>query len=381
MAAGTRRLSRKPEAQSVDIYRALPELPEGRFAFPQAPAGEPGEMVGMQTVAAVDVQALTKSFRVRRTRSGGIGARVRDLWAPQTQSVVAVDRLSLTVRAGERVAFIGPNGAGKSTTLKILAGILRPDAGRVEVLGLVPSQERRALAFRIGTVFGQRSQLWYQLPPRETFALLGKVYEVEPRQHRRRLEALTALFELGSLVDTPVRQLSLGERMRCEIAASLLHAPQLLFLDEPTIGLDVSAKATIRELLRAESERDGVTLLLTSHDTEDIERVCDRVVVIHRGRLLWDGTLAELRRTYLTARQVTLWTEVEHLSLDMPGVRVLSSGAYRTALEVDIEITSLGHVVDAALRHGAVRDLTVEDAPLEAVIRALYADADARAVS
>jgi ABC-2 type transport system ATP-binding protein len=294
---------------------------------------------------------------------------------------VAVDRLSLTVRAGERVAFIGPNGAGKSTTLKMLSGILRPDAGHVQVLGLVPATERRALAFRIGTVFGQRSQLWYQLPPRETFALLGKVYEMEPRQHARRLEALTALFELGTLVDTPVRQLSLGERMRCEIAASLLHAPQLLFLDEPTIGLDVSAKATIRELLRAESERDGVTLLLTSHDTEDIERVCDRVVVIHRGRLLWDGTLGELRRTYLTAKRVTLWTEVEQLTLDMPGVRVLSSAAYRLELEVDVEVTSLGHVVDAALRHGAIHDLRVEDAPLDAVIRALYAGADARAVS
>jgi ABC-2 type transport system ATP-binding protein len=328
---------------------------------------------------AVDVQELTKSFRVRRPPARGIAARLRDVVAPQTHAVVAVDRLSFSVRAGERVAFIGPNGAGKSTTLKILAGILHPDAGRVRVLGFVPSHDRYALAFRIGTVFGQRSQLWYQLPPRDTFALLGRVYEVEAAEHRRRIDLLVALFELGPLVDTPVRQLSLGERMRCEIAASLLHAPQLLFLDEPTIGLDVAAKATIRELLRAESDRQGVTLLLTSHDTADIERVCDRVIVIHRGRLLWDGTLADLRRSYLTAKRVTLWTEAERLDLALAGVRVISSHSYRTELEVDADVSSLGSVVDAALRLSAIRDLTVEDAPLDVVIRAMYANADAAA--
>jgi ABC-2 type transport system ATP-binding protein len=325
---------------------------------------------------AVELQELTKSFRVRRATGSGIAARLRDVVAPQTHAVVAVDRLSFSVRAGERVAFIGPNGAGKSTTLKILAGILHPDAGTVRVLGLVPSRERYSLAFRIGTVFGQRSQLWYQLPPRDTFALLGRVYEMDAAEHRRRIDMLVTLFELARLVDTPVRQLSLGERMRCEIAASLLHAPRLLFLDEPTIGLDVSAKATIRELLRAESDRQGVTLLLTSHDTGDIERVCDRVIVIHRGRLLWDGTLADLRRSYLTAKRITLWTESERLDVGMPGVRIISSHSYRTELEVDAAATSLGSVVDAALRQSAIRDLTVEDAPLDVVIRAMYADAD-----
>lgn len=330
----------------------------------------------MSDIPAVELQELTKSFRVRRATGSGIAARLRDVVAPQTHAVVAVDRLSFSVRAGERVAFIGPNGAGKSTTLKILAGILHPDAGTVRVLGLVPSHERYSLAFRIGTVFGQRSQLWYQLPPRDTFALLGRVYEMDAAEHRRRIDMLVTLFELARLVDTPVRQLSLGERMRCEIAASLLHAPRLLFLDEPTIGLDVSAKATIRELLRAESDRQGVTLLLTSHDTGDIERVCDRVIVIHRGRLLWDGTLADLRRSYLTAKRITLWTESERLDVGMPGVRVISSHSYRTELEVDAAATSLGSVVDAALRQSAIRDLTVEDAPLDVVIRAMYADAD-----
>jgi ABC-2 type transport system ATP-binding protein len=328
------------------------------------------------TAAAVDVQGLTKSFRRRVTRRAGFGARLLDFVAPETQLVQAIDRLSLSVRAGERVAFIGPNGAGKSTTLKVLAGILRADAGHVRVLGFDPAAERRALAFRIGTVFGQRSQLWYQLPPRDTFALLGRIYEVDPDQHLRRLKALVALFELSPLVDRPVRQLSLGERMRCEIVASLLHGPRLLFLDEPTIGLDVSARAAIRELLRTESVRDGVTLLLTSHDTGDIEHVCERVVVVHQGRLLWDGTLDQLRASHLAAKRITLWTEAEQLTLSMAGVRTVTSGEYRTELEFDSAVTSLGQVVDAAMRQSAVRDLTVEDVPLDAVIRALYARAD-----
>jgi ABC-2 type transport system ATP-binding protein len=330
----------------------------------------------MRPQPAVEIEGLSKSFRVRRARAGGIAARLRDFLQPQTHAVLAVDHLSFSIAPGERVAFIGPNGAGKSTTLKILAGILHPDSGEARVLGLVPSRQRHQLAFHIGTVFGQRSQLWYQLPPRDTFELLGRVYDVERSEHRRRMDALTSMFELGAFIDTPVRQLSLGERMRCEIAASLLHSPRMLFLDEPTIGLDVSAKAVIRELLRSQSDRDGVTLLLTSHDTGDIERVCERVIVIHRGRLLWDGRIADLRRSYLTAKRVILWSDAERLELAMNGVRVLSTGSYRTELEVELEIMSLGQVVDAALRQGTVRDLAVEDAPLDAVIRALYANAD-----
>src|SRR5262252_179160 len=287
----------------------------------------------MPPAAAVELNELSKSFRMRRARNGSVAARVRDLFSRDTQTVSAVDRLSFSIAPGERVAFIGPNGAGKSTTLKMLAGILRPDSGEVRVLGLVPSRQRRQLAFQIGTVFGQRSQLWYQLPPRDTFELLGRVYEIDRREHKRRIDALTSVFELGTLVDTPVRHLSLGERMRCEVVASLLHSPRLLFLDEPTIGLDVSAKAMIRELLSTESDREHVTLLLTSHDTGDMERVCSRAIVINHGRLLWDGPIAALRRSYLKSKRVTLWSDAERLELSLPGVRVLSSGSFRSELE------------------------------------------------
>jgi ABC-2 type transport system ATP-binding protein len=292
--------------------------------------------------------------------------------------VLAIDRLSFSIAPGERVAFIGPNGAGKSTTLKILAGILQPDSGDVRVLGLVPSRQRTQLAFQIGTVFGQRSQLWYQLPPRDTFTLLGSVFEIDQREHRLRIDALVAAFGVAALIDTPVRQLSLGERMRCEIIASLLHSPRLLFLDEPTIGLDVAAKAVIRDLLRAESEQERITLLLTSHDTGDMESVCDRVIVIHHGRLLWDGSIEGLRRGYLKSKRVTLWTEAEHLDLRLPGVQVLSSRLHRTDLEIAFDVTPLGRVVDAAARQTLLRDMAIEDPPLDEVIRALYANAEGR---
>ncbi len=327
---------------------------------------------------AVELCELSKSFRVRRPRSGGIGARLSNFIAPEVQAVPAVDRLSFSIAPGERVAFIGPNGAGKSTTLKLLAGILQPDAGEVRVMGLVPSRQRTELAFEIGTVFGQRSQLWYQLPPRDTFELLGRVYEIDPRAHARRIDALTAVFGLGELMSTPVRHLSLGERMRCEIAASLLHSPRMLFLDEPTIGLDVSAKAAIRELLLTESMREGITLLLTSHDTGDMESVCDRVIVIHRGRLLWDDSIAALRKSFLSAKRVTFWSEAERLDVTLPGVTVLSSAAHRTELEIESGATPLGQVVDAALRQSSIKDMVIEDAPLDEVIRALYANAERR---
>jgi ABC-2 type transport system ATP-binding protein len=325
--------------------------------------------------SAVELNELSKSFTVRRARSGGAAARLLDLVNAHTETVLAVDRLSFSIAPGERVAFIGPNGAGKSTTLKMLAGILQPDTGDVRVLGLIPVRQRTQLAFQIGTVFGQRSQLWYQLPPRDTFTLLGSVFEIDARAHRRRVDALVSAFGVESLIDTPVRQLSLGERMRCEIIASLLHSPRLLFLDEPTIGLDVSAKAVIRDLLKAESERDGITLLLTSHDTGDMESVCDRVIVIHHGRLLWDGSLDGLRRGYLKRKRVSFWTEADHLELELPGVRVLSSRLHRTDVEIAFDSTPLGHVVDAAARQSLIRDVAIEDPPLDEVIRALYANA------
>jgi ABC-2 type transport system ATP-binding protein len=326
---------------------------------------------------AVELHDLCKTFRARRTRGAGVRARLADLFAPRAEQVRAVDRVSLRIERGERVAFIGPNGAGKSTTLKILAGILHPDSGTVLVDGLVPWRDRHALGFRVGTVFGQRSQLWYQLPARATFELLAHVYELSPEVRRRRLDALVAAFALQPLLDRPVRQLSLGERMRCEVAASLLHAPRLLFLDEPTIGLDVSAKATIRELLHEQSTNDGTTLLLTSHDTGDIEQVCDRVVIINRGSILLDAPVDELKRRYLRKRRITVVTAAEHFDASrLEPATVIASSPHRLTVEVEASDSAVGTLVTTILRHTEVRDLIVDDPPLDDVIRHLYAGAD-----
>ena len=335
----------------------------------------------MNRTPAIELSGLSKSFRVRRARAGSALSRVMDLVRPVTEHVLAVDRVSFSIAPGERVAFIGPNGAGKSTTLKVLSGILQPDSGTAKVAGFVPWSERRQLGYCIGTVFGQRSQLWYHLPARDTFELLGRVYDLPRAVHRERLRTLSDAFELGPLLDKPVSQLSLGERMRAEVAASLLHQPRVLFLDEPTIGLDVAAKSAIRQLLQQQSREDGATLLLTSHDTGDIESVCQRVIVIHGGRVASDGSIAELRRGYLSGKRVRLASERERLFFDLPGVRVLAESPHRCELEVSADVTPVGAVIEAALRQGSLRDLTIEDAPLDEVLQTFYQDTRRRSVS
>jgi len=326
---------------------------------------------------SIEVENLSKVFKVR-VRAAGLGAAMRQLFSAPTRDVVAVDGVSFTIEKGERVAFVGPNGAGKSTTLKMLSGILHPTGGDARVLGHVPWRDRTRLAYRIGTVFGQRTQLWYHLPAADTFALLARIYDQERAVHERRLSALVEAFGVGPLLDKPVRQLSLGERMRCELVASLLHGPEVLFLDEPTIGLDVTAKAVIRDLIRDTSLRDGSTVLLTSHDTGDMERVCDRVLVIHRGRLLLDEPIAALRKNYIRRKVVTLLTAEENVSIDLPGVTLVEKAPHRTVLEVDVDLTPIEQVVQAAMRASRLRDLTVEDPPMEEIVQAIYASAEAQ---
>ncbi|MCI0340506.1 MAG: ATP-binding cassette domain-containing protein [Planctomycetales bacterium] len=323
---------------------------------------------------AIEVRGLRKVFRARE-RSPGLAGAIRSLVAPRSREIVAVEDLAFSIAPGERVAFLGPNGAGKSTTIKMLSGILHPTAGEARVLGLDPSRERTRLAFRIGTVFGQRTQLWWHLPARDTLDLLAAVYEIPAAEYRERRDRLVESFGVGPLLDRPVRGLSLGERMRCEIVASLLHRPEVLFLDEPTIGLDVEAKAAVRDLvLRASAER-GTTLLLTSHDPSDMERVCDRAIVIHQGRLLLDRPVAALREGFLRTKLVTLDTVEAPPAVDLPGVTVSSRDAHRVVLHVDTARTPVESVVAAAMAAGRLRDLTVADPPMEDVVRAIYAAA------
>jgi len=329
---------------------------------------------------AIEVHDLCKTFTVRERPTGRFAA-LRSLWNAPRREIVAVDRVSLSIAPGERVAFVGPNGAGKSTTIKMLAGILHPTSGDVKVAGHVPWRERRELAYRIGTVFGQRSQLWQHLPAADTFDLLAAIYDQDPHEYRTRLAVLVEAFDIGSHLHRPVRQLSLGQRMRCEIVASLLHAPHIVFLDEPTIGLDVSARATIRDLVREQAEQQGRTVLLTSHDTGDMERVCARVVVIHGGRILLDDTIEGLRSRYIRRKLVTLRTAEAEPDLVMPGVEVVLRRPHRVDLEVDLDVTPIELVVQKALQRGQIHDLTVEDPPMDEVVRAIYERADREAAS
>jgi ABC-2 type transport system ATP-binding protein len=325
------------------------------------------------STSAIELRQLTKTFRARKSRGLGARNRLLDFVAPCEEPVSAVDGISFRIESGERVAFIGPNGAGKSTTLKMLAGILHPDSGTAQVSGLVPWRDRHALGFRVGTVFGQRSQLWYHLPPRDTFHLLARVYELSPRAARERQDMLIEAFDLAPLWNKAVRQLSLGERMRCEVAASLLHSPRILFLDEPTIGLDVSAKATMRKLVRSQSERDGATVVLTSHDTGDIESVCDRVIVVNCGKVLLDEPIHQLRRRLLRKRRVTLITALEVLEGRPPSdARIVATAPHRTTVELGADERALGPLVEWVTRQGPLQDMSIDDPPLDEVIRSLY---------
>jgi ABC-2 type transport system ATP-binding protein len=243
---------------------------------------------------AIEARGLTKEFRKQVSRPGLRGA-ILDLFSRRYETVRAVDGIDLLVRQGETVGYVGPNGAGKSTTIKMLTGILVPTSGHLRVNGMVPWRERARFARTIGVVFGQRSQLWWDLAVQETFRLLQKIYRLSESRYRERLEELTATLGLSDLLTTPVRHLSLGQRMRCELAAALLHDPPLLFLDEPSIGLDVMAKAQLRRFLRRLNRERGTTIILATHDMGDVEAVCQRAVVINQGKILYDGSVERLR--------------------------------------------------------------------------------------
>ena len=320
-------------------------------------------------MAAITVSNLTKSFPTADAKVGFFSR----LWpARHTQEVKVVRDLSFSIVPGERVAFIGPNGAGKSTTLKMLTGILEPTSGAAEVASFVPWRQRRQLAYEIGIVFGQRSQLWHQLRVRESFGLLSKLYGVETAIYAQRLARLVERFDIGSLLERRAAELSLGQRLRCEITAALLHGPSLLLLDEPTIGLDVTAKAALRDHLNALSREDGTTVLLTSHDTGDIERICERAIVIDRGTLLLDLPLEELRQRYLGPRAIVLETHDPEPAFSHPGVTILTAEPYRLTLTVDTATAPMEQVIAQALQRLQVRDLIVEDTPFEEVVKKIY---------
>ncbi|MFZ5916743.1 MAG: ABC transporter ATP-binding protein [Chloroflexota bacterium] len=322
-------------------------------------------------MAAIELDRLTKTF-VSREKQPGLRGSVRGLLRPVYREVPAVKGITFAVEEGERLAFIGPNGAGKSTTIKMLVGILHPTSGQARVLGRTPWQERQTLAYEIGTVFGQKSQLWYHLPPQDSFDLLSRIYELHPTAYRQRLAYLVDLFEIGEYLESPVRKLSLGERMRCEIAASLLHRPRILFLDEPTIGLDVVVKQRIRDLILELNQQEGVTIFLTSHDAGDVEVLCKRAMVINHGEVIYDGRVSTLKRDYIHSKTVSLKLAEPWQGFDAPGVTVLKHKGYGVKLQVDTAAAPIEEVVGRILNRYAVADINVDNPPMEEIIARIY---------
>ncbi|MBH22974.1 MAG: ABC transporter [Myxococcales bacterium] len=323
-------------------------------------------------MAQIEVEQLVKTYAVSERRPGLWGA-VQGLVRRRQRRVKALDGVSFEIGRGELVAYIGPNGAGKSTTVKVLSGILVPDGGRCVVEGRVPWEERIAHVAQIGVVFGQRTQLWWDLPVVDSFELLRDIYRVEPPRWRRNLDELVALLDLEPLLDVPVRQLSLGQRMRCDLAAALLHGPSLLFLDEPTIGLDAVSKLAVRAFIQRLNRERQVTVILTTHDMDDIEALCDRVMVIARGQILCDGSLEALRTRFGHQRRLTLELADPHAPLvPEPGTALLGREGARVSLAFDpAEVTAAELIGRLGARY-AVRDLWVEELPIEEVVARLY---------
>ncbi|MBI3209008.1 MAG: ATP-binding cassette domain-containing protein [Candidatus Solibacter usitatus] len=324
----------------------------------------------------IEVANLVKEFRAFDRQEGLRGA-IANLFHRKYRTVRAVDRIDFRIAAGEMVGYIGPNGAGKSTTVKMLTGILMPTGGEIRSNGFHPFEQRTTYTRTIGVVFGQRTQLWWDIAVAESFRLLKSIYGVTDSDYDARMKRFDEVLEIGRYLRTPVRKLSLGERMRCDVAAALLHNPPILFLDEPTIGLDIVAKERIREFLKEQNRQQGTTVLLTTHDLADIEELCARLMVIDKGVLLFDGPLAELKRR--------LWREMavrfqlrdreqaeKLMAATLPGVTMQRSGDLTVRAKFDRERQTSADVIRGVLALAAVMDIAIEEESIEDVVKEIY---------
>ena len=323
-------------------------------------------------MSQIELEQVCKNFTLRKRQKGWLGA-VRGAFTRDTQTIRAVDNVSFTVDEGELVGYIGPNGAGKSTTIKMMSGILTPDSGRVSVMGRVPWRERVRHVASIGVVFGQRSQLWWDTPVIDSFELLRDIYRVSPTDYRRRLDDLTALLDATSLLNTPVRQLSLGQRMKCEFIGALLHGPRILFLDEPTIGLDAVTKLALRDFLIDLNRREGVTMLLTTHDMDDVEALCRRVMVIGKGRLLFSGGMDALRARYAPHRIIRARLAEDRAQLDLIGAQSVTLNGRDALITFLPEKMPAEQMIARLAAACPLADLTVEAPDIDHLVAEMYA--------
>ncbi|MCK4259616.1 MAG: ATP-binding cassette domain-containing protein [Halanaerobiales bacterium] len=314
---------------------------------------------------------MSKTFKVAK-RSAGLGQAIKALFHREYTIVDALTDVSFTIDSGEIVGYIGPNGAGKSTTIKVMSGILVPDKGKCSIMGHTPWKERVAHVKNIGVVFGQRSQLWWDVPVIDSFELLRDIYKVPQKEYKKNVEMLIETLDLHELVNTPVRQLSLGQRMRCEIAASLLHSPKILFLDEPTIGLDAVSKIAVRKFIKTINKEKDVTVILTTHDMSDIEALANRIILIGKGKILYDGNLNNLRNRFITHKTVTVDFRENNTPVNIPGTKLLSWSPERASISVDTQKIFVSEVISHLTKQLDIVDVTVNTQPIEEIIVQLY---------
>jgi len=340
---------------------------------------------GLSYVSIIQVDQLVKEFQRPKRFDGPLGG-LRTLFTRQFESKRAVNEVSFSIDEGELVGYLGSNGAGKSTTIKMLSGILVPTSGKVEVAGMVPWKDREQNALHIGVVFGQRTQLWWDLPLSDSLKLIGKLYRVEPDRYSRNLERMVDLLDLTPFMDTPVRQLSLGQRMRGDLAAAMLYEPRILYLDEPTVGLDVVAKERTRQFVEQINRESGTTIILTTHDLADVERLCKRIIFIDKGAVLYDGTVAELKHRYAPYRMldVTLVPvdSIDHVPqpivLDIPGVELVEQDSTHLLLRFDPERIAVTDLIGAVIDRHAVSDISIIEPDLEGVVREIAEEGELR---
>lgn len=318
----------------------------------------------------IEVEHLSKYFKVK-LKEKGLKGSFKAMFKPQYKTIKAVKDISFNVKEGEMVAFIGPNGAGKSTTIKMLTGILFPDNGSLSVLGIDPTKKRKELAYQIGTVFGQKEQLWTHLTPSDNFKFFAAIYDIPDTIADKKIEDLKNLFELDKFIDTPVRNLSLGQRIRCEIVASLIHEPKILFLDEPTIGLDPVVKENIRTLIKKMNKELNTTIFLTSHDVSDIEKLCKRVIIINNGGVVLDDSMENLKYHYLNKKIVEAKMKEKIDLNDEEGITILKDKGYNLKLEIDTTKRDISDAIKL-LDPDKIIDINISNIPLENIISEIY---------
>ena len=327
----------------------------------------------MSSENMIEVSGLCKTFKIQKRATGFTGA-VKNVFHPDYEYKKAVNDVSFSIKKGEMVGFIGPNGAGKSTTVKMLSGILYPDSGEVTVAGYIPHKQRKEYVANIGVVFGQKSQISWDLSPLDSYEVIKHIYRIPDKLYKENLERYTELLDMGSFISQPVRQLSLGQRMRADIAAALLHSPKIVFFDEPTIGIDVVGKDKIRKFIKTLNQTDNITMIFTTHDMQDIEQTCERLIIIDDGKKLYDGSLDNVKNGYVSTRIIEAEFESLPISVDIPNVEVsaVENDPLKRLMTFNTEMITTGEVMAQLMNTRNIKDISIKEPEIDAIIRDIY---------